>query len=590
MKIYQVGGAVRDGLRGQKPEDFDYVVVGSTPEQMLESGFRRVGKDFPVFLHPDTGEEYALARKEIKTGNGHRDFRFVFGPEVTLEEDLIRRDFTCNAIARDPETGEYIDPFNGREDIKHHILRHVNGEHFQEDPLRILRLCRFAAQLDFSPAEETLALVRRMTAAGMLAHLTPERIWKELEKALRFPGFPRFLETARQTGALQAVLPEVDRLWATPERTDHHPEKNSGAHTLLALKQAADASALVRFGILLHDIGKTMTPAEILPSHYLHEQNGLPLIDGICRRLKVPNRWCSFAKTVCRLHMKFCKIPEMRPGTLVDFCEDLMQSGCNIDDYIAVCRADMLGRAVTVGDEEKKLFNQNADTLHRTAAILADIRATDMPRFAELPKDGHFGELYREFRIRRVQTLRLFRCRRFCPSVKSPAETEHNPIIRFGVFLMIGVKTHVGLQLKAHILVELPVMIKRKPVFSGIGLEACRIAFAINGVGIVVAPDRQIETRLAFIYAQRRGKLQTDDIRPVVLPVRVKGKAVAHQPTGLHQVGSKTAGIRPPLIPGAAQIKVLQRRPGQHQAGVIGAGITDVKTKRCPHKARRWPR
>ena len=405
MKIYQVGGAVRDRLRGQKPEDFDYVVVGSTPEQMLESGFRRVGKDFPVFLHPDTGEEYALARKEIKTGNGHRDFRFVFGPEVTLEEDLMRRDFTCNAIARDPETGEYIDPFDGRKDIDRHILRHVNGEHFQEDPLRILRLCRFAAQLDFSPAEETLALVRRMTAAGMLAHLTPERVWKELEKALRFPGFPRFLETARQTGALQAVLPEVDRLWATPERTDHHPEKNSGAHTLLALKQAADASALVRFGILLHDIGKTVTPAEILPSHHLHEQNGLPLIDAICRRLKVPNRWCSFAKTVCRLHMKFCKIPEMRPGTLVDFCEDLMHSGCNIDDYIAACRADMLGRAVTVGDEEKKLFNQNADTLHRTAAILADIRATDMPRFEELPKDGHFGELYREFRIRRVQTL-----------------------------------------------------------------------------------------------------------------------------------------------------------------------------------------
>ena len=158
------------------------------------------GKDFPVFLHPDTGEEYALARKEIKTGNGHRDFRFVFGPEVTLEEDLMRRDFTCNAIARDPETGEYIDPFDGRKDIDRHILRHVNGEHFQEDPLRILRLCRFAAQLDFSPAEETLALVRRMTAAGMLAHLTPERVWKELEKALRFPGFPRFLETARQTG------------------------------------------------------------------------------------------------------------------------------------------------------------------------------------------------------------------------------------------------------------------------------------------------------------------------------------------------------------------------------------------------------
>lgn len=403
MKIYQVGGAVRDKLRGKKPQDFDYVVTGSTPEQMLQLGFQQVGKDFPVFLHPETKEEYALARKEIKTGSGHRDFKFVFSPEVTLKEDLARRDFTCNAIAFDPETQEYIDPFNGREDIKNRILRHVDSGHFQEDPLRILRLCRFAAQLDFSPAPETMALVRQMTADGMLAHLTPERVWKELEKALRFPAFPQFLTTARETGALKAVLPEVDRLWDTPERPDHHPEKNSGAHTLMALAEAKDASALVRFGILLHDIGKTETPAEILPSHHHHEQNGLPLIENICRRLKVPNRFRDFALTVCRLHMKLCKIPEMRPGTLVDFCEDLMRSGCNIDDYIAVCRADMHGRAVHISEEEEEIFRQNARTLRQAEQVLSSVRATDMPNFENLPKDERFGELYREYRIRRLR-------------------------------------------------------------------------------------------------------------------------------------------------------------------------------------------
>ncbi len=403
MKIYQVGGSVRDKLRGETPQDFDYVVIGSTPEQMLQLGFQQVGKDFPVFLHPKTKEEYALARKEIKTGNGHRDFKFVFSPEVTLKEDLARRDFTCNAIAFDPETKEYIDPFNGREDIKKHILRHIDSEHFQEDPLRILRLCRFAAQLDFSPAPKTITLVRQMTAGGMLAHLTPERIWKELEKALHFPSFPQFLTTARETGALKVILPEVNRLWDTPEPPDYHPEKNSGAHTLLALTEAREASALVRFGILLHDIGKTKTPAEILPSHHHHEQNGLPLIENICRRLKVPNHFRNFALTICRLHMKLCKIPEMRPGTLVDFYEDLTRSNCNINDYIAVCHADMRGHAVQISEKEEESFRQNAQILWQADKILSSVRATDMPNFKNLQKNGRFGELYREYRIRRLQ-------------------------------------------------------------------------------------------------------------------------------------------------------------------------------------------
>ncbi len=406
MKIYQVGGSVRDRLLGRHPQDIDYVVTGSSPEEMLARGFVRVGKDFPVFLHPESKEEYALARKEIKTGCRHTDFEFIFDTSVTLREDLERRDFTCNAIAFDLQTNEYIDPFNGRQDIQNHVLRHINAEHFQEDPLRILRLCRFAAQLGFSPAPETLELAAKMTAEGQLAHLSPERIWKELEKALRFPAFPQFIRIARTCGALKAILPEVDLLWQTPERTDYHPEANSGNHTLLTLEQAMDGNALIRFGLLLHDIGKTVTPAEILPSHHHHEQNGLDIIQAICARLKIPNHYRDFALMSCRYHMKLCKIPEMRIGTLVDFCEDLTRTGtADIDNFIEVCRADMHGCKRTITKEEDLIFEQNAARLRQIVAILQGIKATDMPNFAVLPKDEHFGSLYREFRIQKVRQI-----------------------------------------------------------------------------------------------------------------------------------------------------------------------------------------
>lgn len=406
MKIYQVGGSVRDRLLGRHPQDIDYVVTGSSPEEMLARGFVRVGKDFPVFLHPESKEEYALARKEIKTGCRHTDFEFIFDTSVTLREDLERRDFTCNAIAFDLQTNEYIDPFNGRQDIQNHVLRHINAEHFQEDPLRILRLCRFAAQLGFSPAPETLELAAKMTAEGQLAHLSPERIWKELEKALRFPAFPQFIRIARTCGALKAILPEVDLLWQTPERTDYHPEANSGNHTLLTLEQAMDGNALIRFGLLLHDIGKTVTPAEILPSHHHHEQNGLDIIQAICARLKIPNHYRDFALMSCRYHMKLCKIPEMRIGTLVDFCEDLTRTGtADIDNFIEVCRADMHGCKRTITKKEDLIFEQNAARLRQIVAILQGIKATDMPNFAVLPKDEHFGSLYREFRIQKVRQI-----------------------------------------------------------------------------------------------------------------------------------------------------------------------------------------
>lgn len=404
MKIYQVGGSVRDMLRGEQPQDYDYVVVGSDINEMLALGFIQVGKDFPVFLHPETKEEYALARKEIKTGPRHTDFEFVFDASVSLIDDLERRDFTCNAIAYDQESQIFIDPFNGQQDISNHILRHVNTEHFQEDPLRILRLCRFSAQLGYHTAPQTLVLVTQMTQAGMLDHLTPERVWKELEKALRFSTFPEFVRTARSCGALGVILPEVERLWNTPERTDYHPEGNSGEHTLLTLQQATSASSLVRFALLLHDIGKTITPAEILPSHHFHEINGLELIENICHRLHAPNSYRDFALMASKNHMKLCKVFEMRIGSLVDFCEEVSRLGTtNMDNFIEVCRADMYGCQRVIMAEEEALFATNVTKLQQVSQLLQPIRATDMPNYEKLPKDENFGKLYREYRIRRVQ-------------------------------------------------------------------------------------------------------------------------------------------------------------------------------------------
>ena len=403
MKIYQVGGAVRDKLRGQKPQDFDYVVTGTTPKHLLELGFQQVGKNFPVFLHPQTKEEYALARKEIKIGTSHQDFKFIFNPSITIEEDLARRDFTCNAIAFDPEEKKYIDPFNGRKDIKSHILRHINDIHFQEDPLRILRLCRFTAQLNFTPAPKTLKLTQQMTAKGMLKYLSPERIWNEIKKALEFPNFSKFLTTARQIGALEALLPEINELWNIPERQEHHPEQNTGNHILLALEHARDTNEFVRFGVLLHDIGKTLTPLEILPSHHQHEQRGLLLIKKICQRFKIPNHYQNFALCTCKLHMKFHKVTEMRIGTLFDFCKEIKHYNCNIEDYIAVCRCDFYGRAVELSQKQKEAFEQKAAILRQAIKILSAIHATDMINFYQLKKDEHFGKIYREYCIQELQ-------------------------------------------------------------------------------------------------------------------------------------------------------------------------------------------
>lgn len=404
MKIYQVGGSVRDMVLGKTPHDLDYVVVGASVGDMLAQGFEQVGKDFPVFLHPQTKDEYALARKEIKTGDKHTDFAFIFGPEVTLQEDLQRRDFTCNALTYDTETKEIVDLVNGLEDIENRRLRHVNAEHFVEDPLRVLRMCRFAAQLDFEVAPETMKLTQSMVKKGMIAHLTPERIWKELDKALHCEKFDKFVETMKSCGALKVIMPEVDKLWDTPENLKHHPEGNAGAHTLLTLKAAVNSSPKVKFALLLHDVGKSITPQEILPAHHGHEQAGLPIIAKICNHLKVPNEYRDFALLACKMHMKFRTVPEMKVGKIFDFVNEVskFKDKNTLDELIEVCKYDELGRDKQV---DLTTFEKAKSRCDKVFEALKHIKATDMPNFNKLPKDDLFKEAYRQYRLKFVRDM-----------------------------------------------------------------------------------------------------------------------------------------------------------------------------------------
>ncbi len=406
MKIYQDGGSVRDMLLNKKGQDNDFVVVGSNVEEMLKKGYKQVGKDFPVFLHPETKEEYALARKEIKTGPGHRDFSFVFSPDISLKEDLKRRDFTCNALALDLETGEILDYFGGRQDIEKRLLRHVDSEHFQEDPLRVLRLCRFAAQLDFDIAPETMDLVQEMTAAGMLRALSAERIWKEFEKALNFKGFFRFVETIHICGALKELVPELDKLWEVPEKLTFHPEGTTGAHLILALKKAAASSALVKFGVLMHDIGKGVTPENVLPAHHGHDKAGGPLVLDVCKRLKIPNRFCDFAFLSAVYHMRFYWLHQNKLGKQVNLAEIITQKHpSDLEDFILVCRADFFGTHAKRSDTERKAFELSAKRLRLVYEKLCLIKAWQMPGFEEIAKDETFALKYREFKLNRLKIL-----------------------------------------------------------------------------------------------------------------------------------------------------------------------------------------
>lgn len=393
MKIYQVGGAVRDKLSGRTPHDIDYVVTGATSAMMKAAGFKEVGRGFPVFLHPLTGEEYALARKEIKTGAKHTDFEFIFNENISLREDLERRDFTCNAIAYDESSGQYIDYFNGRQDIENKVLRHVNAQHFVEDPLRVLRLCRFAAQLDFNAASETLELCRKMTDEGMLEHLTAERIWNEMYKALQSDAFYRFIESAGQVGALKVILPEVEALCS-------EEGKPANKYIISALRKAANKSALVNFTVMMLGICKIQIPLDVFSFPQEYEKHARDLIYKICRRLKIPNRFRAFAAMAAVQYLKFPDIRQMCPDKLYDLA-DAMTLGhvCCVEEYIEVCHTDFLVKSRVT---DYALFAQNADKLRHACRILISIKADEMPDFARLPKDENFKWHLREYKIKKL--------------------------------------------------------------------------------------------------------------------------------------------------------------------------------------------
>ena len=351
VRVYLVGGAVRDALLGLPPGDRDFVVVGASVPDMLAAGFRQVGRDFPVFLHPDTGEEHALARTERKSGRGYTGFVVHADPSVTLEDDLRRRDFTINAIAR-AEDGTLVDPFGGMRDLEARVLRHV-GDAFVEDPLRVLRAARFMARfapLGFTVAPDTLALMRQMADGGELATLVPERVWQELAKALRSPSPAAFLYTLRQAGALRAVLPEVDALYGVPQRAEYHPEIDTGVHAELVCDMAARLAPgddLVGYAALCHDLGKALTPAGELPRHVMHEQRGVPAVIALGERLKVPAEHRDLAVLACREHLNVHRLDELRPATVHDLLArcDGFRKPARIGQLATVCEADKRGRA-----------------------------------------------------------------------------------------------------------------------------------------------------------------------------------------------------------------------------------------------------
>ncbi len=346
MKVYKVGGAVRDRLLGRPVTDCDWVVVGAAPDDLLAKGFRRIGRNFPVFLHPQTREEYALARTERKVAPGYAGFSFDASAIVTLEDDLRRRDLTINAMAED-ENGTLIDPFNGREDLRLGILRHVSPA-FVEDPVRILRVARFAARFRFTVAPETLRLMRHMTASGEVDALVAERVWAETERALAEPATRLFFEILRSCGALRVIYPELDRLFGVPQTVTHHPEIDTGLHVMMVLDACVElhSDPQTRFAALVHDLGKGETPQDLLPRHLGHEKRSVELIDALCDRLRVPNQYRAIARLVARYHSRCHRAAELKPGTLLRTLEalDAFRKPGRFEQFLSACEADARGR------------------------------------------------------------------------------------------------------------------------------------------------------------------------------------------------------------------------------------------------------
>lgn len=403
MQIFKVGGAVRDQLLGRTIKDIDWVVVGATPELMRSKGFRPVGDDFPVFLHPETGEEYALARTERKSGHGYGGFTFHTSPNVTLEEDLLRRDLTVNAMAQAAD-GTLYDPYGGQQDLADRVLRHVSPA-FAEDPLRVLRVARFAARyayLGFRVADETMQLMRQLAESGELQHLTAERIWQEFSRALMEDNPEVFIQVLRDCGALKALLPELDVLFGVPQPVEHHPEIDTGIHIMSVLQQCVRfAQPLnVRWACLLHDLGKGTTDPAQWPRHIAHETRGLALIKKVNKRFKVPNDCAQLALLVGEYHTHAHRALELRPATLLKLLMkfDIMRRPQRFADFIAASEMDARGR---LGLEDRDY--PQADYLRNAAQVL---RAVDVKPLLEQGLQG--AELGLALTAARQQALHTY--------------------------------------------------------------------------------------------------------------------------------------------------------------------------------------
>ena len=395
MKTYLVGGAVRNKLLGLPVKDRDWVVIGATPKKMIEEGFEPIGENFPVFLHPKTKEEYALARTERKSGKGYKGFVFYSSPKVTLEDDLKRRDLTINAIAED-ENGELIDPYGGEADLKNGILRHVSPA-FVEDPLRVLRIARFAACFGFKIADETIKLLHIISKSNELDTLTPERVWSEMEKALAGKYPTRFILALRSCNALKILFPEIDALFGIPQDKKYHPEIDVGRHTLMALNQSVQLSSdpIVRFSVLVHDLGKATTPKEQLPNHDGHETRGINIIDSFCERYKIPNKYHDLAACVSEFHIDCHQIQEMEPKEILERLEklDAFRRPERFKKFLIACESDSRGRA---GFEEKEFPQAKyfLNALEISRGVNVDLLANKSLKGKEL------GEALRKERIK----------------------------------------------------------------------------------------------------------------------------------------------------------------------------------------------
>ena len=386
MKTYVVGGAVRDEMLGLPVQDRDHVVVGATPDEMVAAGFRPVGKDFPVFLHPETQEEYALARTERKTAPGYHGFVFHTSPDVTLEDDLVRRDLTINAMAR-ADDGSIVDPYGGRRDLEARLFRHVS-EAFAEDPVRILRVARFAARFaEFRVAEDTNALMRKMVEAGEVDALVPERVWQELSRGLMERRPSRMFEVLRDCGALARIMPELDALWGVPQPPLHHPEVDTGVHMMLVIDYAAERrhTLAVRFAALMHDLGKGITPEDKWPSHHGHEGMGVKLIANLCKRLKVPNDCRDLAIMTAREHGNVSRAEILRAATIVTLFErcDAFRKPERFADMLLAAECDARGRGHETHEMRSRAYPQGPYLLGALAAARAVNAGEVAARFAE---------------------------------------------------------------------------------------------------------------------------------------------------------------------------------------------------------------